>query len=489
MVMAAVPNVVGLTRLAAEEKLKSADLALGEVTTATSDVVSNGGVISSAPPAGTDVSSGSTVNLQVSSGPAQVPGQPVRQAIARDVHKQRDRPYSIDRNDAADRSWFFQIKGTNATFSPSEEEKSFINHVNGKLGELNAYGKSGNFSDTKVAEGRDAYSKTLADLVQHFIEAGNIDTLSWTAAYELGCFETTVNQLKQLDSFVLVKIGKSGLPYDIEFNVDAVSSLTEDQEKLVNDVRRAFTVVNVVLGKKKHKSYLAHKIMSIVNSARTEAADKEVLANIADRRSHYIFKLADIARMGTAAPGRVRFANSLLEGFKSDFVSLEGDFVKNRYVEKLGTHALAIGTLFWLPYVVLDLFRVHHGFFHTYKSFLLLAAAACAGTWLSFSLRRVTLGFADLANLEEDRLKPTMRLLFVIGLTWVIALFIAARIIDFKIGEVPLTANLLHSGLIAVLMGVVCGISERALASVVSKRSDELIGKMSGKLGPTQPPV
>jgi hypothetical protein len=144
-----------------------------------------------------------------------------------------------------------------------------------------------------------------------------------------------------------------------------------------------------------------------------------------------------ILRAWEQPPGRVGFANSLLEGFKSNFVSLEGDFVKNRYVEMLGLHALAIGTLFRLPYVILDLFRTHHGFFHTYKSFLLLAAAACAGTWLSFSLRRVTLGFTDLANLEEDRLAPTMRLLFVIGLTWVIALFIAARIIDFKIGEVP----------------------------------------------------
>jgi hypothetical protein len=209
--------------------------------------------------------------------------------------------------------------------------------------------------------------------------------------------------------------------------------------------------------------------------------------SILERRSRYIYSLEEIALIGTASQASVRYANSLLDAFKNDFVSFECDSVKNRYVTLLGLHALVIGLLFLLPYIVLEQYGAHHGFFHSYKSFLLLAVAACAGTWLSFSLRRVTLGFSDLANLEEDRLRPAGRLLFVIGLTWVIALFIAVRIIDFKIGEVPITEQLLHSGSIAVLMGVVCGISERALSTVVSRRSDEVIGGMGAQAGQGQP--
>lgn len=40
------------------------------------------------------------------------------------------------------------------------------------------------------------------------------------------------------------------------------------------------------------------------------------------------------------------------------------------------------------------------------------------------------------------------------------ALFIAIKIIDFKIGGVAITEQLFHSGTVAVLMGVLCGISE-----------------------------
>jgi len=147
----------------------------------------------------------------------------------------------------------------------------------------------------------------------------------------------------------------------------------------------------------------------------------------------------------------------------------------------LGRHALVIGGFFLLVYGLADIFGVRHGCLHTYRSFLAMGAAACAGTWLSFSLRRVTLGFTDLANLDEDRLKPAMRLLFVVGLTWVIGVFLINNLVDFRIGNVPLAKELLTSGKIAVLLGMICGISERALASAVSRRSDDVLGTLGGQ--------
>jgi hypothetical protein len=284
------------------------------------------------------------------------------------------------------------------------------------------------------------------------------------------------------------------------FAVNLESKLTDAQQKLLVDVRRAYTVVNVVFERKRYDTSLKNPHSKEEKShpgplkhfANTVAkAQHEVSKFFGDRNSsytsdflrrrlRYLRYLEEIALIGTGPHPSVPYANSLLDLFKNDFVTLECDFVKNRYVTILGLHALGIGFLFLLPYIVLE-HRVHHGFFHSYKSFLILAAAACAGTWLSFSLRRVTLGFTDLANLEEDRLKPTSRLLFVIGLTWVIALFIATKIIDFKIGGVAITEQLFHSGTVAVLMGVLCGISERALAGVVSRRSDDVIGGLSAQ--------
>jgi len=68
----AVPNVVGDTQAAATTAITGAELVVGTVTTASSATVASGSVISENPSAGTNVSSGSAVNLVVSTGPAQV---------------------------------------------------------------------------------------------------------------------------------------------------------------------------------------------------------------------------------------------------------------------------------------------------------------------------------------------------------------------------------------------------------------------------------
>lgn len=70
-----VPNVIGSTQAAAEETLKSAGLVVGTVTTASSATTPVGNVSNANPAVGTLVSSGSPVNLEVSSGPASTPAQ------------------------------------------------------------------------------------------------------------------------------------------------------------------------------------------------------------------------------------------------------------------------------------------------------------------------------------------------------------------------------------------------------------------------------
>jgi beta-lactam-binding protein with PASTA domain len=65
----AVPNVVGLTVPAAEAILKSAGLAVGSVKTQHSNSVPDGGISSINPDAGTMVSPGSAIQLDLSNGP------------------------------------------------------------------------------------------------------------------------------------------------------------------------------------------------------------------------------------------------------------------------------------------------------------------------------------------------------------------------------------------------------------------------------------
>src|SRR5205085_1836066 len=68
----AVPNVIGLTQVAATSAITTAALTVGTVTTASSTTVPSGSVISQNPTAATQVNVGSAVALVISSGPPQV---------------------------------------------------------------------------------------------------------------------------------------------------------------------------------------------------------------------------------------------------------------------------------------------------------------------------------------------------------------------------------------------------------------------------------
>jgi hypothetical protein len=67
-----VPNVVGQSQAAASMAITNVGLVVGTVTQQPSSTVASGNVISEAPAAGTNVASGSAVNLVVSSSPAQM---------------------------------------------------------------------------------------------------------------------------------------------------------------------------------------------------------------------------------------------------------------------------------------------------------------------------------------------------------------------------------------------------------------------------------
>jgi eukaryotic-like serine/threonine-protein kinase len=80
-----VPTVVGKSRDDAESAITDQHLAVGEVRSAYSDTAAVGVVISSDPPAGTQLAPGKAIDLVVSKGPAPVDitdwtGQPVDQA-------------------------------------------------------------------------------------------------------------------------------------------------------------------------------------------------------------------------------------------------------------------------------------------------------------------------------------------------------------------------------------------------------------------------
>lgn len=196
-------------------------------------------------------------------------------------------------------------------------------------------------------------------------------------------------------------------------------------------------------------------------------------------RNDYMRKLVDIGQLGLQHP-HVDLGKLALNGFRAEFVAQEAGRVKNAYVRSLGS---AAGVTALLAFIAFALAREPSGllgFLSAYKVFFLAAGGAAIGTWLSFSIRRVTLSFEDLAMLEEDLLDPGLRVIFVVILTMVVCLLfwtgaVNLEIGNLKTGDLSNPVSKLPIEAIALLVGIFCGIAERALATAISGRASTFV--------------
>jgi hypothetical protein len=155
-------------------------------------------------------------------------------------------------------------------------------------------------------------------------------------------------------------------------------------------------------------------------------------------------------------------------------------------VRSLGVAAGVAALLFFAVYAAtVHVVFLTAPFWVEHKTFMLAAGGAAIGTWLSFSIRRVTLSFEELGVLEEDLLDPGVRVIFVVVLTLTVCLLFWTGAINLEIGNLK-TAQLrtgepgVPIGAIAVLVGVFCGIAERALATAISGRAAAFVKGVAG---------
>ncbi len=200
-----------------------------------------------------------------------------------------------------------------------------------------------------------------------------------------------------------------------------------------------------------------------------------------NRRSDYIRGLRGICHVGLEHEdaSQLKLATKSLESFREEFVANEAGAVKNRYLWRLGVRCLAMSVLASLAYVYASSLGETH-IIYRFRNFFILVAGAGVGTWLSFALRRVIVTFLDLAALEEDRLDPTLRVLFITALTSIVGLFIWTGAISLGVGKFT-TAAFPNSGVTTLLIGLLLGIAERTMATSVQKRATEFGAGIFGK--------
>ena len=243
--------------------------------------------------------------------------------------------------------------------------------------------------------------------------------------------------------------GKAGVAPNILFYIVPGTSAPDDYSALQIDVERTLTVLKVLFFPKQRNKY-----------------------------DEYFSRLADLAR-AALGQDQVRLGGMALLALQNEIVTRESGPVKNAYIRRLGGWALLFGMFATVAYLY-----CRYGYtsavpeLHRFREFFSMLAGCFLGTWLSFSIRRVQLTFDDLARLEQDSLDPSIRLLFVAGLTIVVGLLLATKAIVITIGG--FNSAFLDSGTAAVLIGCLCGIGEMGLPTAIAQRASEFVAVLGG---------
>ncbi|MBY3417067.1 hypothetical protein HFN87_27800 [Rhizobium laguerreae] len=277
-----------------------------------------------------------------------------------------------------------------------------------------------------------------------------------------------------------------------------INDLTPEQQAVFVDLYRAKTVVNIVF---ERRTKVPHKNIAPATVSNTEAetvlprttqglfglgrptsqASAVISQNV---KALYLKELHDIGIVAAESPAGAAHAGKRLEAFRESFVTREAEVVKTQHIRRLGLYCFSFALIPLLA-AAICLWRAGTGSedgWHVVLIVSLMAAASTMGTWLSFALRKVSLTYGDLAGLEEDRLDPGGRVIFVMLLTTVLGLVLYSGILSISIGDIQfkfsdITVNNPQKQILyAILIGIFAGIAERSLSGLVSKQAEDIIG-------------
>jgi hypothetical protein len=272
-------------------------------------------------------------------------------------------------------------------------------------------------------------------------------------------------------------------PLDFEMTPRPQMSIPEDQGELRIRIGRVLTVLQILFRPR------PRRLAWLWRRRRSVSPDGDTFVEA--RAGEYRDQLLGIAKLGLEAdPAQVRLAGRQLDEFQTQIVAREAATIKNAYMRRFLGYTLATVLLFLALFLGLRTLGTDSPLASlvAYQNVLLLLCGASFGAWLSFGMRKVVLGFGDLAALEEDRLDPPIRLVFVCGLSVIVTLLFVIGAVSIAIGS--FATKPLESVPAALLIGLFCGVSEQALSLAVGKRASEFMAGVAagGGPGPAPPP-
>lgn len=362
---------------------------------------------------------------------------------------------------------------------PTPSEQTCLTRINGFVADLTALADDGTPRGGEKIRARDVCLRQLrsaaADFVANQVTADDLLLTSYN--YE-GRYD---EQVAWAEAALIAINGRRDPDHpdeyiDIEYDISR-GATADDLLALKRDIDKSLTVVKAVL------------------------APRRVFGRrkIADKRHEYIRALISIARVGLSE-GNIALARNTLETLQGEFVAREASWVKNNYVRRLGFWSAFFVLLFAAGYLLIR-HEAEPGLgwrlwllpdpapsaerpfaVYRFRNFLLLAIGASLSAWLAFLIRRPTLDFTGLVQLDDDLLRPPTRVVFTIVLSFVVGLLFWTGMISIQVGD--FSTHFENSGMIAILIGVFCGIASRALATAVSRRAEDFAGNVGAAAVP-----
>jgi hypothetical protein len=367
---------------------------------------------------------------------------------------------------AAERRYLDQLIATQSAFAPLDKQPAIGKRQNGVR--VRAVGELRKGAERFVA---------LASGADRVAEA---ERLTCECLRVEGRYKEWISRIGTIP-FVVTPVDVNGQPLDPDgkdlfHDVELVTRdvlITPEQQALKTSLDSALGVVRVVFAER---------------AARTGNRlffSRDAVQALRLRRHDYVSQLYGIATVGLSQKddSHPAFALADLVRFKGEFRDREAGLVKNDYLWRLGGWCLLAIVVAALCYFAARS-QMLGVIGYNLRRFFLLIVGASLGTWLSFSLRREVLSFEDLAVLERDQLDPSTRVLFIIGLVVVVGLLFWTSAITVGIGQFGTSDAMHKDGPAALLAGLLAGIAERALSTVVSKRAADFAGAIGGKPGP-----
>jgi hypothetical protein len=219
-------------------------------------------------------------------------------------------------------------------------------------------------------------------------------------------------------------------------------SIPEDQRKISQDV------------------YEARNVLKLLKD------DKAISATLFEE---FIQRITQAGFAGCVADNvDPTLAGEALEQIRADIVRRAGTPLVYRYLRALALWAL-VGS-------ILGLATIHFGagYWPVLKGYGCVLIGAMAGAWFSIAASRWQIAFDTIPDYPDFHLEPVIRMLFVAMVAAAFALFLHLAIITVKIGNVDL-ASFTDSISVALLVGFIAGISQRALSVQLIDRAQKVL--------------